>query len=114
MLQKTKESLEKNGFEVIVVKHGWQALDFAKKFITEGQSIGLGGSVTVDQIGLLCYIDSLSAMKKNQVFNQYENGISTEENVERRRQGMLADIYVTGCNAITKDGELLNADGDGN
>ena len=37
-----------------------------------------------------------------------------EENIQRRRVGLLADLYVTGCNAITKDGKLVNADGSGN
>jgi len=37
-----------------------------------------------------------------------------EENLERRRQGMISDLYITGCNAITQKGELVNADGDGN
>ena len=42
------------------------------------------------------------------LYNQYEKGISMEENTNRRRQGMLTDIYVTGTNAITKDGKLIN------
>ena len=114
MLQRTKENLEKNGFEVIVVNQGWEALDLAKKMIEPGLSIGMGGSTTVAEIGLLDYIDSLNFMKRNPVFNQYEKGISMDENMKRRREGMLADIYVTGCNAITENGELVNADGSGN
>ena len=114
MLQRTKENLEKNGFEVFIVKHGWEALDLAKKMIEPGLSIGMGGSTTVAEIGLLNYIESLAAMKKNPLFNQYEKGITMEENTRRRREGMLADIYVTGCNAITENGELVNADGSGN
>ena len=37
-----------------------------------------------------------------------------KKNTNRRRQGMLTDIYVTGTNAITRDGKLVNADGSGN
>merc|ERR1711879_1005121 len=37
-----------------------------------------------------------------------------EENKKRRRYGMITDLYVTGTNALTKDGKLVNADGSGN
>ena len=37
-----------------------------------------------------------------------------EENIERRRKGVVSDIFVTSVNAITRDGKLVNADGSGN
>lgn len=112
MLEKTIKNLEKNGFEVLHVKTRWEAFDLAKKYITEGISVGLGGSTTVDEIGLLNYVQT----KPNGItlYNQYEKGITMEENTNRRRQGMFADLYITSCNAITEDGELVNADGSGN
>ncbi len=79
--------------------------------IVSGMSIGLGGSTTVREIGLL---DDLVSRNDITLFNQYEKGISMEENTKRRREGMLTDLYITGTNAITKDGKLVNADGSGN
>jgi L-lactate utilization protein LutB len=111
MLETTLKNLEKNGFEVIVVDAKWQAFDLAKTYITDGLSVGLGGSTTVQEIGLLNYIQTLPTIT---LYNQYEKGITMEENTERRRQGMLADLYIAGCNAITEAGELVNADGSGN
>lgn len=112
MLEITKANLEKNGFEVLVVEHGWQAFDLAKTYLKEGMSVGLGGSTTVAEIGLLNYLETKPLGIT--LFNQYEKGISMEENTRRRREGMLADLYITGCNAITEAGELVNADGSGN
>ena len=63
------------------------------------------------EIGLL---DDLISRDDITLFNQYEKGITMEENTSRRRNGMLTDIYVSGTNAITKDGKLVNADGSGN
>ncbi len=37
-----------------------------------------------------------------------------QENIKRRRERILTDLYITGTNAITKDGKLVNADGSGN
>ncbi len=110
-MQKMIENLEKNGFSVHLVKNKEEALLLAKTFLQGVHTVGLGGSTTVSQIGLLDY---LLDQKEITVFNQYESGISMEENTKRRREGMLSDLYVTGCNAITKTGELVNADGSGN
>jgi len=110
-VQNTISNLEKNGFEVLHVKNSNEALEIAKKYIKDGLKIGLGGSTTVAQIGLLDY---LIQRENINLCNQYESGIDMAENLNRRREGILSDLYITGCNAITKKGELVNADGSGN
>lgn len=105
------KNLEKNGFSVIVLEDKQKALEFAKTQIKDGLKIGLGGSTTVAQIGLLDYLVSL---KNITLFNQYEKGISHEENIRRRKEGILSDLYICSVNAMTKKGELLNVDGSGN
>ncbi len=110
-MQTTIENLRAHGFQVIRVKNAREALETAKPFFTNVQSVGLGGSVTVQQIGLL---DWLRQPHDFQLFDQYEEGISMEENVERRRKGMLADIFVSSSNAVTRSGYLVNVDGAGN
>jgi len=107
----TIENLRKNGFDVIEVATAGEALEIAKGFVEPQMHIGLGGSTTVQQIGLL---EWLTQQEEIQLSNQYEVGITMEENLERRRQGMISDLYITSCNAITQKGELVNADGDGN
>lgn len=110
-MEALKKAFEKNGMEVAFVSNKEEALSLAISFIKPGMSVGLGGSTTVAQIGLLEYLISLKGIT---LFNQYEKGISMEENTKRRREGMLSDIYVCGTNALTKNGELVNADGSGN
>ena len=110
-MEKLVEIFRKHGIEVVCVKNKEEALACAKSFIRTGMSIGLGGSTTVAQIGLLEYV---TLLKEITLFNQYEKGISMDENVKRRREGMLSDLYICGTNAITRNGELVNADGSGN
>lgn len=111
MVKKAKKNLEKNGFEVLLVKSGEEALEIAKTYIKSGQKIGLGGSETVANIGLFEY---LLAQDDIVLCNQYENGIDMEENMRRRREGILSDLFITSSNAITENGEIVNADGSGN
>jgi L-lactate utilization protein LutB len=110
-MQSTVKNLRAHGFEVITVKDAREALETAKKYFTNVKSVGLGGSVTVQQIGLL---DWLRQPHDFVLFDQYEEGITMAENVERRRKGLLADIFVAGSNAITRSGYLVNVDGAGN
>jgi len=104
-------TLESCGYQVHSVKNKDEALILSKSFITKGMSVGLGGSTSVDEIGLL---DDLVSRNDITLYNQYEMGISMEENKNRRRKGMLTDVFVTGTNALTRDGKLVNADGSGN
>ncbi|MDR1008121.1 MAG: lactate utilization protein [Campylobacteraceae bacterium] len=106
-----KSNCKKNGFEFIIVQTKQEALEAAKKYITKGSSVGLGGSVSVVQIGLLEYLENNKDIK---LFNQFEDGISKEENTNRRKKGITADIFVTSTNALSVKGELINCDGDGN
>ena len=110
-MEKLINSFKNCGYDAHFVRTKEEALELSKTYIKSGMSVGLGGSVSVQEIGLLDY---LLNKKDNTVFNQYEDGISMDENIHRRRQGLVSDIFVTSTNAITKDGKLVNADGSGN
>ena len=110
-MDKLQQKLKQNGFSVYFADDKEKALNLAKTFLKDISTVGFGGSTSVAQIGLQDYI---LGQEKLKVYNQYENGISMEENLDRRRHGLLSDLYVTGCNAITQNGELVNADGSGN
>ena len=110
-MEKLLETLKSCGYNPHFVKNKEEAFELAKTFIKPNMSVGLGGSVSVQQIGLLEY---LLNKKDIVLYNQYEAGISMEENIERRRKGVVSDIFVTSVNAITRDGKLVNADGSGN
>ncbi len=105
------ETLTTCGYEPYFVENKQEAFSLCKTFVKADMSVGLGGSTSVSEIGLLDYL-----IKKDDItlFNQYEKGISMDENLNRRRKGMLTDIFITGTNALTKDGKLVNADGSGN
>lgn len=111
MIKNTIENLEANGFEVIYLKNKNNLIESLKEYFKENCTVGLGGSETVSSTGLLKWLINQKTLN---LLNQYEAGISMEENFNRRRAGMLSDVYVTGCNAITEAGYLVNVDGSGN
>ena len=110
-MKKFLSKLEEVGYQVYEVKNKKEALALSQSLIKPGMSVGLGGSTSVKDIGLL---DDLIKRDDITLFNQYELGISMEENFHRRRNGMITDMFVTGTNALSRDGNLINADGSGN
>lgn len=110
LLTEVAQNLRARNFEVTVVSSGKEALRAAMELIPDESVVGLGGSTTVKEIGLL---EALRAGSCD-LCDQYEEGISKEENFMRRRRGLTADVYVTGTNAIAKEGALVNIDGIGN
>ena len=88
-----------------------QATGKIMEIIPASASIGISGSVTLDQLGI---VKSLQ-VRGNQVFNPYKPGISRQESLELRKQGaQAADYYLTSANAISEKGELVFFSGFGN
>jgi len=109
-IQKVADALNANNIECIVVQSKAEALEQALELIPKGAEVGLGGSVSVEQIGLL---EKLRGGDYT-LHDQYEEGIEMDENLSRRRKGLVAKYFVTGTNAITEDGKIVNTDGLGN
>ena len=78
--------------------------------IPEGCNVGLGDSLTLKQIGV---IDALE--KGNYAFfDAWRPGLSLEERMDFKRRSLVSDVFVTGSNALTLDGKIVNVDGHGN
>jgi len=87
-----------------------QTADKILEIIPESGSVGISGSVTLDQLGIVKRLES----RGNKVFNQYKTGINREESLELRRQGTQADYYLASANAVSEKGELVFFSGYGN
>ena len=68
-----------------------------------------GGSVTMEALGVI------DRVKKGgwRVIDR-STAQSQEEKIEIMRRALLCDTYLTGANAISEDGEIVNVDGNGN
>ena len=109
-LNRVKEALEANNFEVYTVKDREEAADTVKSLLKEGDSIGVGGSETLNE----CKVLDIVRDEKYRFIDRYEKGLSPEQVRQRHVMALGADVYITGTNAITEKGELYNVDGNGN
>ena len=119
LAQKAIKALKNNNFDVEYIASCGEALDKVIERIPTGATIGCGDSVTLHQIGLF---DWLHRQKDHEVFDPFSIQACdfpdwTTFRIERfklQQQALIANVFVTGTNAITLDGKLVNIDGKGN
>jgi L-lactate utilization protein LutB len=107
-IERTAAALEHKGFTVHCAATRDEAKQIVASLIKPGEKVGWGGSATLTEIGILGQISELGAVP------MIPEGISSAERLEYRRQALHADVYLTGCNAVSEDGQLVNIDGTGN
>lgn len=108
VLENTKKALIKNGFKAEVCEDKEEAAEKILSLIGEGKKVGMGGSVTVSQLGLPERI-----ILKNTLY-AHKPQMSTEERRKTWLACMDGDFYLASPQAVTSDGKLIFIDGTGN
>ncbi len=108
----TIESIEKNfvkrGFRFQFFETTEEAISYILSIVPEGSSIGFGGSMTVQESGLL-----EKMQEKN--YDLYHRALRTDiEPLEMYKKMYFCDWYISSANALTEQGEIINIDGRGN
>ena len=113
-LQTCRDAFEKNNFEAFIaqtpVDAGKIVIDQILPAIKPG-IVSYGDSLTLFESGLVDYF------KKNSEFtfiDTFDENVSREEIIERRRNALLSDLFFSGTNAILESGALVNLDMVGN
>jgi L-lactate utilization protein LutB len=113
-LENLKTALEANNFEVFAAD---SKADAKKIFLddifpkTGATSVAWGGSMTFVGTGLYHELKDRSDLS---VIDTYDTGVSDEEKLDRRRRALTVDLFITGTNAVTESGQLVNLDMIGN
>jgi hypothetical protein len=104
------EILRKNNIPSFYLENREEAFNKIMSLIPEGSVVGFGDSLTLKEIGVV------EALEKGpyHFLNPWEKGISVEENIRRKRRGLTSDVFVSGSNALTLEGKIVNVDGHGN
>ena len=103
-------TLKTNGFKAIYVDNAKKALDKVMSLIPKEAKVGIGGSVTVREVGLVETLEK----QGHTIFAHWGKSLELKEKLEMRKKALTSDIYLTSSNAITLQGQLLNIDGTGN
>jgi hypothetical protein len=109
-MERTLKALRKNNFDAQFVAKATDATGAIFKMIPDGSTVGVGGSMTLNQIGFF----EEAAKHAIRLLNPSAQQLSMEEFILMRRQILLADVFLCSSNAVTEDGKLYNIDGTGN
>ncbi|MDR0671772.1 MAG: lactate utilization protein [Oscillospiraceae bacterium] len=103
------KALQSRNFEAYYCRTGEEAATLALGLIPGGASVSWGGSVTLQEIGLLDQV-------RHGPFRPLDRDTAQtpEERLALMRQALLCDVYLASVNALSEDGQLVNVDGVGN
>ena len=109
LIKTTLDNLKRNNMQGYFIEDSKDLFPLLDKLILQGSTIGSGDSVTLEQLGVFDFI-----RKGNYIF--YDKHIENLTSIEKREiyiKNFSVDNFITGCNAITVSGELVNIDGNG-
>ena len=103
------KNLKSRHFDAVYCPDKASALEKALEWIPEGATVSWGGALSCQQIGLM---DRLNAGNYHAI--DRDKTTCMEERQAAMKKCLLADVFVTGANAISLDGQMVNIDGTGN
>ena len=109
--KKVIAQLEKRGMEGSYAASAAQAREEILAMIPQGSKVYRCGSMTAVYMDLWPRIAEIPGVE---LIDPFQPGLSPEDSMKARRQGLLADLMICSTNAITLDGKLVNLDGMGN
>ncbi len=110
LLSNTTKALIKRGFNASFYNDTTSLNRKILKKIPKNTTIGIPGSVTIRQLGLI----EMLRDRGNKIYQHWEKGLTEKTDKEPRRLEGQANYYLTSANAITTQGEIINIDGVGN
>lgn len=103
------KNLKSRHFDAFYCDNKVTALHKALELIPDGSVVGWGGAMSAQQIGLLDAIKSGSY----QAIDRME-ATTDEERLEAEKKCLFSDVFLTGANGLSLDGQMVNIDGYGN
>jgi len=108
-IQRTLKNLKLNNMSGYFEKDQNCLMRRLKELIPEGSTVGSGDSATLEDLGIFDYLKN-----GNYIFyDKHRQGLTSEEKRKLYINNFSADIFISGANAITEQGEIINIDGNG-
>ncbi len=103
------KNLKSRHFDAFFCATKEEALKKALELIPENATIGWGGAMSCQQIGLMEAVNTgnFRAIDRDKC-------TTLQEREQAMRDCIFADVFLTGANALSLDGQMVNIDGTGN
>lgn len=116
LARKCQAALIKNNFGAFYAPHREEARTQVLGMIPEGSVVGIGDSISLLQAGIIEAVEADSRYRALNPFGTADGRffVRGRNSIDIMHQVMNADVFLTGTNAVTLDGKLVNTDGFGN
>ena len=103
------KNLQSRHFEAYYCADREAALKQVLALIPEGSSVGWGGAISAAQVGVqeAVHAGNYTVIDRDSVSDPAEKN-------RLMRECFNADYFITGANALSQDGQMVNIDGNGN
>jgi L-lactate utilization protein LutB len=106
---KVVKALNARGFEAFYFDNEAEAAEKIISLIPKDHLVSWGGSLTLTDLGIQKRLE-----KEGYNLLDRDKAATPEERKEIMRRALLCDTFLSGTNAISEDGQLVNIDGNGN
>ena len=103
------KNLQKRHFDAVYCDTKEDALKQALAWIPEGSTVGWGGATSAQQIGLMAALNAGNYQTLDR-----DTCKTAEERDQMAKACLTANVFITGANALSLDGQMVNIDGTGN
>jgi hypothetical protein len=119
LVERTIACLKRNAFNTFHARNVDAARAYVLETIPVGVTVGVGDSVSVRQLDVLSELAQsgrllVDPFSQETSILSTKNDISEDQRWEMHKLAVNCEYFITGSNAITRDGKLVNTDGGGN
>jgi hypothetical protein len=107
---KAVAALQKNGFGAEYCATSHEAFECIVRESADAASVGFGGSMSIVGLGVEARLREMG----KEILNHADPALSRDERIEVMRRQLTSDLFLSGTNALTLSGELVNIDATGN
>lgn len=114
IINNTIAALRHNHFDVFYAENTDEAREFFFRDILpaiQPETVSWGDSLTLKATGIM---EELREQSDISIINTFGPAMSRVQKIYWRRQALLADLFLTGSNALTQKGQVVNLDMVGN
>lgn len=104
------EALKNNKFDAVFAKNRREALQCVLDRISPSSVVGAGDSLTLKEIGIFEELKRQNFI----LYWPFDEDVAKEQRRDIARKALLSDVFLSGSNAITMDGKIVNVDASGN
>lgn len=108
--EKMVKAFHDNNMELYQLENTTELLQFLENYLKPGIKVGVGGSMTLFETGVIDKIRESDV----EFLDRYQNNLTHEQMQNIFKESLTADLYITSSNAIDMNGCLYNIDGNGN